>query len=204
MNNILYIKIDENTAVTYPRVYLQDIAKLSCSDKKILNRLRILPIVDFRQLSGKRYVISIMDLIKHIEKAAPGLQVESLGEEDFIISYRPDTKSALLQWVKIAFVSFTAFFGSAFSIMTFNCDADVGTLFNQIYTQVTGNPSNGFTILEITYSIGIGLGVLFFFNHFGRFRFSSEPTPLQVQMCLYEKNIDSAIIKESQRSENGT
>lgn len=204
MNNILYIKIDENTAVTYPRVYLQDIAKLSCSDKKILNRLRILPIADFRQLPGKQYVISIMDLIKQIEKAAPGLQIESLGEEDFIISYRPDKKSSLFQWIKVAFVSFTAFFGSAFSIMTFNCDADVGTLFSQIYTQVTGNPSNGFTILEITYSIGIGLGVLFFFNHFGRFRFSSEPTPLQVQMCLYEKNIDSAIIKESQRSENGT
>lgn len=204
MSDILYIKIDENVSVTSPRVYLQDIAELSCSNKKILNRLRILPIADFRQLPGKQYVISFTDLIKQIESAVPQLQIECLGETDFIITYCPPKKHLLLQWLKVVFVCFTAFFGSAFSIMTFNCDADVGTLFKQIYTQVTGNPSNGFTILEITYSIGIGLGVLFFFNHFGRCRFSSEPTPLQVQMCLYEKNINSAIIKERQRSENGT
>lgn len=204
MSDILYIKIDENVSVTYPRVYLQDIAELSCSDKKILNRLRILPVADFRQLPGNQYVVSIIDLIKQIEYTMPQLQVECLGETDFIITYRPEKKYLLLQWIKVVFICFTAFFGSAFSIMTFNCDADVGTLFKQIYTQVTGNPSNGFTILEITYSIGIGLGVLFFFNHFGRFRFSSEPTPLQVQMCLYEKNVDSAIVKESQRSKKGT
>ena len=51
--------------------------------------------------------------------------------------------------------------------MTFNNDVDVGGLFAQIYTQVTGQTSGHFTVLEITYSIGIGLGVLFFFNHFG-------------------------------------
>ena len=59
-----------------------------------------------------------------------------------------------------------AFFGAGFSIMTFNNDVDVGGLFSQIYTQVTGQTSGHFTVLEITYSIGIGLGVLFFFNHF--------------------------------------
>jgi len=46
--------------------------------------------------------------------------------------------------------------------MTFNNDVDVGNLFADIYTQVTGQVSSHFTILEITYSVGIGLGVLFF------------------------------------------
>ena len=45
--------------------------------------------------------------------------------------------------------------------MTFNTDADVGKLFRQIYEQVTGSVSNGFTILEFTYSVGLGLGVCF-------------------------------------------
>lgn len=215
MNNILYIKIDENVEVTHPRVYLQDIAELTCSNTKLLNRIRILPVVDFNQLQGVQYIISIMDLIKAIEKKEPDLQIESLGEEDFILTYHPPKKTSgkfffkkrtqtsqtpFFQKLKVLFVCLVSFFGSAFSIMTFNCDADVGTLLNQIYTQVTRKPSDGFTILEITYSIGIGIGVLCFFNHFGQFKFSSEPTPLQVQMCLYEKNIDTTIIKDKQRS----
>lgn len=216
MNAILYIKIDENVEVTRPLVYLQDIAQLACSNTQILNRIRILPVADFHQLQGDKYIISVMDLIKAIEKKEPNVQIESLGEEDFIITYRPtknssskhvskssiQTQTTFFQKLKVLFVCLVSFFGSAFSIMTFNCDADVGTLFQQIYTQITGQPSNGFTILEITYSLGIGLGVLFFFNHFGRFKFSAEPTPLQVQMCLYEKNIDTTIIKDKQRSKN--
>lgn len=201
MNTILYIKIDDNVKVSHPHVLLQDIAELSCSNTKILNRIRFLPVADLSHHEKERYVLSVLDLIQQIEKREPGLQIESLGEEDFILTYQKSKKIPFFRWIKISFVCLTSFFGSAFSIMTFNCDADVGTLFKQIYTQITGRTSNGFTILEITYSIGIGLGVLIFFNHFGHFKFSSEPTPLQVQMCLYEKNINTTIIKEKQRSE---
>ena len=50
--------------------------------------------------------------------------------------------------------------------MTFNNDVDVGGLFSQIYTQVTGQTSGHFTVLEITYSIGIGLGGTFLLQSF--------------------------------------
>ena len=88
---------------------------------------------------------------------------------------------------------------TVFSIMTFNNDVDVGTLFSNIYTQVTGQPDTGFTILEISYSIGIGLGVLIFFNHFGKMKLSSDPSPMQVQMRLYEDDVDTTIIEQKNR-----
>ena len=91
------------------------------------------------------------------------------------------------------------FFGAAFSIMTFNNDVDTGKLFSQIYTQVTGQTSNNFTILEIAYSIGIGLGILFFFNHFGRMKITNDPTPMQVQMRLYEDDVNKTIIEDIDR-----
>ena len=69
----------------------------------------------------------------------------------------------------------------------------------QIYQQVTGNVSNGFTILEISYSIGLAAGVLFFFNHFGRKKFSADPTPMQVQMRQYEDNVNTTLLEESSR-----
>ena len=73
--------------------------------------------------------------------------------------------------------------------MTFNNDVDLGSLFDQFYTLVMGKSSNGFTILEISYSVGIGLGVLIFFNHFGHLKLSDDPTPMQVQMRTYEDDM---------------
>ena len=102
------------------------------------------------------------------------------------------------------FISLASFFGAAFSIMTFNTDVDVGTLFKQIYQQVTGNISSGFTILEISYSIGLAAGVLFFFNHFGRKKFSTDPTPMQVQMRQYEDDVNTTLLEESSRKKTSS
>ena len=51
-------------------------------------------------------------------------------------------------------------------------------------------------------SVGIGLGVLFFFNHFGRKKITQDPTPMQVQMRLYEDDVDTTIIEEICRKED--
>lgn len=201
MSSTLYMQIEPNVAVTNPHVYLQDIAKLLCTDQKILDSLRVLPVVDFSQLDKKQAIISIVDLNQKILQKEPDIDIESLGDENFIITYQKQKPSTFLQWLKVIFVCFGAFFGSAFSIMTFNRDADVGSLFQQIYTQVTGKISNGFTVLEISYSLGIGIGVLFFFNHFGKWKFSDAPTPLQVQMCQYENNVNTTVIKQTLRSD---
>ena len=83
--------------------------------------------------------------------------------------------------------------------MTFNTDVDVGRLFQQIYFQVTGEISSGFTVLEISYSIGLAIGVLFFFNHFSRLNFSADPTPMQVQMRKYEDDVNTTILEDLNR-----
>lgn len=83
--------------------------------------------------------------------------------------------------------------------MTFNNDVDLPKLFSQLYTQVTGQVSNGFTVLEISYSIGVGLGVLLFFNHFGRLKLTDDPTPMQVKMRLYEDDVNNTLIEEADR-----
>ena len=75
----------------------------------------------------------------------------------------------------------------------------MGGLFSQIYTLVTGNVSSSFTILEISYSVGIGLGVLFFFNHFGKRKLTDDPTPMQVQMRIYEDDVNKTIMEEAER-----
>lgn len=200
MSDTLYIQTDMNILIKHPHVYLQDIARLSCSNSKVLNRLRVLPVANLNPDTPGRYTMSVMDLVDLIQKKEPDLDITPLGELSFILTYQPPEKPQMIfEILKVVFISLASFFGAAFSIMTFNTDADVGTLFKQIYQQVTGNVSNGFTILEISYSIGLAAGVLFFFNHFGRKKFSADPTPMQVQMRQYEDNVNTTLLEESSR-----
>ena len=60
----------------------------------------------------------------------------------------------------------------------------------------------GGRILEITYSIGLALGIIVFYGHFGSWKFGKDPTPLEVEMRLYEDDIDTAMIKQSAREKN--
>ena len=200
MSDTLYLQLDQNIQVEHPHIYLQDIASLSCSNSKVLNRLRVMPVANLSPDKPGRYVMSVMDLITEIQKREPDLEINPIGEPNFIITYKNEPGPRLIwQWCKIIFVGLATFFGAGFSIMTFNNDVDLGSLFSDIYTQVTGQPSNNFTVLEITYSIGIGLGVLFFFNHFGHMKITTDPTPMQIQMRLYEDDVNTTIIVDIDR-----
>ena len=88
MSDTLYIQTEENVEVHHPHVYLQDIAKLSCTNSKILNHLRVLPVANLDPDKTGRYVISVMDLINDIQLKEPDLDITHIGEPNFIITYQ--------------------------------------------------------------------------------------------------------------------
>ena len=123
-----------------------------------------------------------------------------MGEQDFIVTYEAQkTAGGIVHVLKAAVIVAISFIGAAFSIMAFNNDVDVTRMFGQIYELVTGAESDGFTILELTYSIGLIIGILTFFNHFGKKRFSVDPTPMEVEMRLYENDIQTTLIENISR-----
>ena len=195
MSDTLYLQLDQNIQVNHPHVYLQDIAALSMSNQKLLNRLRVLPVATLDEKKPGRYVMSVSDLLKMIQKAEPSVDISPLGETDFIITYQtPSVTSELFRKVKIFFVCLASFFGAAFSIMTFNNDVDIRGLFSDIYQLFTGQTSDGFTVLELSYSFGLGIGIILFFNHFAGKRIETDPTPLDVQMHTYEQDVNQTIV----------
>ena len=205
MSDMLHLQLEQNIQVSHHHIYLPDIARLSCSNPKILNKLRVMPVLNLDKNKPGRYVMSAMDLVTLIQKQEPELEINTIGEPKFIITYtNRKNPSKIWEWCKVFFVGLASFFGAAFSIMTFNNDVDLGNLFSKIYSQVTGNPSSGFTILEIAYSAGVGLGVLFFFNHFGHMKLTSDPTPMQVQMRTYEDDVNTTILESPPQGENHT
>ena len=102
--------------------------------------------------------------------------------------------------VKTVLICLITFFGSAFTIMAFNNDVQVHNVFSQIYTFFSGKESSGFTVLEFSYSIGLGGGILIFYNHFGKKKLSRDPTPLEIEMRLYENDIKTTFIDGVKRN----
>lgn len=196
----LYIKGDRNVEVTKPDVYLKDIVMMECPDKNMLPKLQTLKVLKIQGKKEQRYVLSVLKIIACIHEKYPQVEVQNLGETDIIITYeKQQTPSYVWHICKVVVVAAIIFFGSAFSIMAFNNDVGGTELFGQIYELVMGRKSDGFTVLEITYSIGLTLGILLFFNHFGKKRFTVDPTPMEVQMRLYENDIQTTLVENAAR-----
>lgn len=207
VNETIYIKGDANVEVTRPYATLGDLVQMECANPVVIPKLKTIKVLKFSDSSAKhshhnnsRTVVSVLKLIECIHEKYPGMNVQNLGEQDIIVTYENQkTASQFIHWLKVVCVVLISFAGSAFSIMAFNNDVDTSKLFDQIYELVVGQASDGFTLLEVTYSIGIVIGILVFFNHFGKKRFSVDPTPMEVEMRLYENDIQTTLVENYSR-----
>lgn len=199
-NDILYIKIEQNVQVNRKKVLLEDIAKLYSADKKMVSELNKLTLIVIKSDEDVKYTVSILKIIEIINKEYPEVEIVNMGENDFVLEYKVPGKRVLAwEYTKAAFVAAAIFFGAAFTIMTFNTDVSVGDVFDKIYELVMGHSKNSGSILEVCYSIGIPVGTLVFFNHFSRRKIHNDPTPLQIEMRVYEEDVNKTLIQNSSR-----
>lgn len=191
----VYLKIDSNVLVHQKNLIIKDIAQISCSNTSLKNKILVLKLKEFHLTKPGRYVKSILEVVDAIHTEFPETEIENLGEADFLITYEEKReKNKIVPYLKTAAVSILSFFGAAFSIMTFNNDVDIRGLFADIYQLFTGQTSDGFTVLELSYSFGLGIGIILFFNHFAGKRIETDPTPLDVQMHTYEQDVNQTIL----------
>lgn len=196
----VYIMAKRNVVASTEDVYASDIATIYCGDSTMLAKIKAIKVYRFKKGEEERCVIGVLRLIEQILKLYPGISVENLGETDVIVKYKKmqekENKYAVL---KMLFVSVVCFIGTAFTIMAFHNDIGITDVFAQIYQMVTGEQSDFHTILEASYAIGLTLGILVFYNHFGQRTVTSDPTPLAVEMRVYEKDVDEAVIEMAER-----
>ncbi|MBE5971473.1 MAG: stage V sporulation protein AA [Lachnoclostridium sp.] len=203
----VYLKIAQTTEVYKPDVYIKDIAEVYCQNRSIEEKIKAIKVTTFQNVEKCKavtYVGSILDLVNQVEAAEKNVQISSMGQADFVIHYRQDAGGILpLQWLKTAAIAAISFCGAAFAIMTFNNDASVTDVFGNIYRLVMGVESDGVTVLEFSYSLGVSLGILVFFNHFASWKLTVDPTPIEVEMRLYEENVGKTLIQNHGRKERG-
>jgi stage V sporulation protein AA len=142
-------------------------------------------------------VFSILKVIEIIHHDYPDLKIVNCGESDFIVEYQKSTvKSVVWEKLKLIMIAIIVFFGSAFTIITFHIDVGIQKTFNRFYEQVMGEDKPMVTELEISYSIGLAVGIIIFFNHFSKKKLTKDPTPIEVEMKKYNQDLINTKIAE--------
>ena len=196
----VYLKCSRNAEVASPDVFLTDIAALRCADSTISAKLKSLKVHRFSSDSCKRFVLSTLKVVELMEQACPNITVQIVGETDVLVEWvSVDKRKGWRQWLKAALVCMVSFFGTAFTIMAYHNDVGINDVFTEFYRLVMNREPEGLNVLEVYYSIGLAAGIILFFNHVGGRRITKDPTPIEVAMRNYEKDVDMALIETADR-----
>ncbi len=201
MENVtVYLKCDRNIEVQTEDVFLKDLGELRCADKLVAAKLKTIKVHKFTAKRRERCVISTLKLIELMEETCPNISVEVIGESDVLLEWvEVNRYKGFKQWVKVAFVCLISFFGTAFTIMAYHNDVDINGVFSKVYEAIMQEKPQGINPLQISYSLGLAIGITLFFNHIGGRRITKDPTPIEVAMRNYEEDVDRALIATAGR-----
>ena len=195
----IYVKASGNCIVYDKNITLGDVLKIECTNIGMLRAIKQMELYQFNHEHS--VVISILKVIEIIHEAYPNMAVVNCGESDFIVEYQKTTvKSRIWEKLKLILIAIIVFFGSAFTIMTFHIDIGIQKTFSRFYEQVMGEAKPMVTELEISYSIGLAIGIIVFFNHFSKRKLTKDPTPIEVEMKKYNQDlINSKVVQSDEK-----
>ncbi|MCM1188810.1 MAG: stage V sporulation protein AA [bacterium] len=199
-NKTVYLKCERNVEVRTEDVFLSDVGTVRCADQALSARLRALKVHHFGKNETKRCVVSALKLVELMEKECQDISVQIVGEPDVLVEWVcVDRHKGWQQWLKAALVCLVSFFGTAFTIMAYHNDVGINDVFTEVYKIVMNAEPRGLNVLEVSYSVGLALGIIVFFNHVGGRRLTKDPTPIEVSIRQYEEDIDKTLIAQAAR-----
>lgn len=204
----VYLSLDASTMVTSKQVHIEDIASVFCSKPDIMHAVKKIKLYTFHDNEQGQIVIHTLAIIAEILKYDTSVTVQNIGSEACVVYYRNLSDGHKRSGkIKAAFLMLLAFFGTAYSIMSYNGDVGAVSLLQDLYFMFTGLPAGsmdtGYKFGILFYCAGLFFGMLVFFNHGFNHKKTDDPTPLQVQMRLYEQDVNDAIIIDSEREGTG-
>ena len=157
-------------------------------------KLKKLPLYDPQPGDGNLVLIDMIRIVREVRKLFPDMQIEHFGEPHTLVEVvSPEKKPNI---AVIITVWFLLFIGSGMAIMNFHADVSMLEVHRRIYELITGERVAHPLILQIPYSIGIGAGMILFFNHLFKKKINEEPSPLEVEMYMYQESIHQYVITD--------
>lgn len=192
----IYIKPVKKASLKEKKdIYIKDISEVYAPEN-LLKRIENIKILEIKEDISKNYLVSIIDIINSIDKALPGHTINNVGEMDTVVEYsvKKNEENKLFQNLKVFLVTIILLAGSSTAIMSFHSDAQMSKVFENYYYIFFNERIENPLLLDLPYSIGLALGIIVFFNHFTGKKITADPTPIEVEMSLYETNVTDNII----------
>ena len=174
-------------------IYLGQIVDL-ISEQAIEIELGKLVLCKPNSLDGNLILIDIIHVVRKIKERYPDILIEQYGEPHTLVEIISPSKHPHI--LLVCLVWLLLFIGSGLTIMNFHTDVSMLAVHKRIYELLTGKVVEHPYFLQIPYSLGIGIGMVLFFNHLFKKKFNEEPSPLDVEMFLYQENMNKYVITE--------
>ncbi|MDQ0350908.1 stage V sporulation protein AA [Alkalibacillus filiformis] len=187
MSNVIYLRLKYKRKVNVnDQIRLGDIAWISCAEG-LQNKLLNLFVYEVTKNDQTYKVIDLYNIIKKIQNLYPENDIESVGpSQTILILEQPRTK---MYPIYVFFIWTLLFIGAAMAIMNFHFDVSMPEVQEKLHSMMSGDIDRSVLWLQVPYSIGLGLGMILFFNHFLKKKFNEEPSPLEVEMFNYDQNL---------------
>ncbi|MDV2580877.1 stage V sporulation protein AA [Alkalibacillus haloalkaliphilus] len=187
MSNVIYLRLKYKRKVNInDQIRLGDIAWISCAEE-LQSKLLNLFVYEVTENDQTYKVIDLYNIIKKIQNLYPENDIESVGpSQTILILEQPRTK---MYPIYVFFIWTLLFIGAAMAIMNFHFDVSMPEVQEKLHSMMSGDIDRSVLWLQIPYSIGLGLGMILFFNHFLKKKFNEEPSPLEVEMFNYDQNL---------------
>jgi len=179
-------------------IKLQDVAQIIAEDS-LLEKVKECIVYTVSEKDQNIIILDVMKVIPILTNVVEQINIEIIGQTQTIVEvvYKKIGVSIplfILIWLLL-------FFGAALAIMNFHEDVSMQAVHQRIYKIITGKENIKPLIFQIPYSIGLGLGMILFFNHVFKKRLNEEPSPLEVEMFNYQQDLDRyVIINENEES----
>lgn len=201
MREVIYVQMKSHVRKSQEdSILLDDIARLSGQEGDLTPMIQT-PIYKIRKQDQNIIVIDYFIVIKHLMKGFPDKDFRLIGEPYSIIKVEEKDRgkrslTLILVWILL-------FIGAAMTIMNFHYDVSMQEVQQELYFIFTGERTDYPLLIQIPYSLGLAVGMLLFFNHWFKKKITDEPSPLEMELHNYQKQIDDYLIKhENIRSED--
>jgi stage V sporulation protein AA len=189
LRNRFYTQVDETITI----------GKLAqvIAPNQLKDQICRLPQYTITKEDSSYVVIDAMDVIDTIHTHFPHVDIQTVGPSQTVLEVK--SKKRKVRPLFISLVWILLFIGAALTIMNFHEDVAMGDVHQKIYQLITGEKKEKPLIIQIPYSLGVGIGMVLFFNHLFKKKFNEEPSPLEVEIFKYQQDLDQFIVIQEKR-----
>jgi len=203
----IYIKPKRKTNLfNQTEITIGDVAEVIASKNEVkkINKMKLQSIKNNKE-NKTNYLVSVTDIITVITKVYPDATINNVGEMDTWVQHvsKKSHDKAVLKWLKILFIAIVLMIGSSTAIMSFHTDGQLSKVFEKYYSIFYGEEKTNPLIINIPYSIGLAVGIIVFYNHFMGKKITDDPTPVEVEMELYDRDVTDTVIDILSQQQEG-